>query len=90
MREFLERKENKMGKIANVQEVPVSKLVPYERNAKIHGTDQVEKLKSSIEEFGFLSPCLIDSDYNLIAGHGRLMAAKELNMETVPCVLLRD
>ena len=77
-----------MGKIANVQEVPVNKLVPYERNAKIHGTEQVEKLKASIEEFGFLTPCLIDSDYNLIAGHGRLMAAKELNMDSVPCVFI--
>lgn len=77
-----------MGKIAKVQEVPVSRLKPYEKNAKIHGTNQIEKLKASIEEFGFLTPCLIDEEYNLIAGHGRVMAAKDLGMESVPCVFV--
>lgn len=77
-----------MGKIAKVQEVTLSKLKPYENNAKIHGAGQIEKLKASIEEFGFLTPCLIDEEYNLIAGHGRVMAAKELGMETVPCVFV--
>ena len=77
-----------MGKIANVQEVTLSKLRPYEKNAKIHGSGQIEKLKASIEEFGFLTPCLIDEDYNIIAGHGRVMAAQELGMESVPCVFI--
>ena len=77
-----------MGKIAEVQEVTLTSLVPYERNAKIHGADQIEKLKASIQEFGFLTPCLIDRDYNIIAGHGRVMAARELGMETVPCVFI--
>ena len=77
-----------MAKIANLQEVAVDKLVPYERNAKIHGAEQIEKLKASIQEFGFLTPCLIDKDFNLIAGHGRVMAAKELGMKTVPCVFV--
>lgn len=77
-----------MGKIANVQEVTLEKLVPYANNAKIHGPEQIEKLKASIEEFGFLSPCLIDSDFNIIAGHGRVMAAKELGIMTVPCVFV--
>ena len=77
-----------MGKIAEVQEVTLTSLVPYERNAKIHGADQIEKLKASIQEFGFLTPCLIDRNYNIIAGHGRVMAARELGMETVPCVFI--
>lgn len=77
-----------MAKIAEVREVSLSSLVPYERNAKIHGPEQVEKLKASIQEFGFLSPCLIDRDYNIIAGHGRVMAARELGMEKVPCVFV--
>ena len=77
-----------MAKIADVQEVSLEKLRPYERNAKKHGAGQIEKLKSSIMEFGFLTPCMIDSDYNLIAGHGRVMAAKELGIETVPCVFI--
>ena len=77
-----------MAKITDVQEVSLEKLRPYERNAKKHGAGQVEELKASIMEFGFLTPCLIDSDYNLIAGHGRVMAAKELGIETVPCVFI--
>ena len=66
----------------------MSLLKPYEQNAKIHGKEQIEKIKASIEEFGFLTPCLIDKDYNLIAGHGRVMAASEAGMETVPCVFI--
>ena len=77
-----------MAKIGKVQEVAVNDLVPYERNAKIHGTGQIEKLKASIKEFGFLTPCLIDKEMNIIAGHGRVMAAKEIGMETVPCVFI--
>ena len=77
-----------MAKIVKVQEVAVSLLKPYEQNAKIHGKEQIEKIKASIEEFGFLTPCLIDKDYNLIAGHGRVMAASEAGMETVPCVFI--
>lgn len=77
-----------MAKIADVQEVSLEKLRPYERNAKKHGPGQVEKLKASIMEFGFLTPCLIDNEYNLIAGHGRVMAAKDLGIETVPCVFI--
>ena len=77
-----------MAKIAEVQEVAVSLLKPYENNAKIHGADQIRKLKASIKEFGFLTPCLIDRNYNLIAGHGRVMAASEMGMATVPCVFI--
>lgn len=77
-----------MAKIAEVQEVAVNELKPYEQNAKIHGPEQIEKLKASIEEFGFLTPCLIDREKNLIAGHGRVMAATDLGMETVPCVFI--
>lgn len=77
-----------MAKIVKVQEVAVSLLKPYEQNAKIHGKEQIEKIKASIHEFGFLAPCLIDKDYNLIAGHGRVMAASEAGMEAVPCVFI--
>lgn len=77
-----------MGKIEKIENVEVRKLVPYAKNAKIHGKKQLEKLKKSIEEFGFLTPCLIDKDFNIIAGHGRVMAAKELNIKKVPCVFV--
>lgn len=75
-----------MGKIGKIDEVEIEKLVLYLNNAKIHGPSQLEKIKKSIQEFGFLTPCLIDKNFNLIAGHGRVMAAKELNILKVPCV----
>lgn len=77
-----------MAKIAEVQEVSRTKLKPYERNAKIHSAEQVTKIANSIREFGFLSPCLIDRDFNIIAGHGRVLAAEELGLDTVPCVFI--
>ena len=77
-----------MAKTTEMVEVALSKLKPYERNAKKHPQEQVEKIKNSIIEFGFLSPCLIDKDKNIIAGHGRVMAAQDLGMETVPCVFI--
>lgn len=77
-----------MAKTTKMVEVPVSALKPYANNAKKHGRDQLKKLKASIQEFGFLTPCIIDSEYNLIAGHGRVMAAAELGMKAVPCVYI--
>ena len=77
-----------MAKSVNLQEVAIDLLRPYERNAKKHPQDQVDKIIASIQEFGFVTPCIIDSDYNLIAGHGRVQAAKEMGLETVPCVFV--
>ena len=77
-----------MAKTTKMVEVPVSALKPYANNAKKHGRDQLKKLKASIQEFGFLTPCVIDSEYNLIAGHGRVMAAQEMGIEAVPCVFV--
>lgn len=77
-----------MAKIDKIQEVAVSKLVPYERNAKQHPAEQVELIARSIKEYGFLNPCLIDKDYRIIAGHGRVEAAKKLGLENVPCVFV--
>lgn len=77
-----------MAKTTEMVEVTTSKLKPYERNAKKHPPEQIEKLKKSINEFGFLSPCPIDNDFNIIAGHGRVEAAQQLGMDTVPCVFI--
>ena len=77
-----------MAKIAKVQEVDVDLLKPYGNNAKVHGDEQVEKLCRSIREFGFISPCMIDSEHNVIAGHGRILAAKKLGMKKVPCLFV--
>lgn len=77
-----------MGKAAELREVRIDELKPYERNAKIHGRDQIEKLARSIREKGFISPCLVDRDLNVIAGHGRIQAAKEAGLDRVPCVFV--
>ena len=77
-----------MAKIDGVQEVSLEVLKPYENNAKIHNAEQVDRIAKSIEEFGFISPCLIDKDFNIIAGHGRVKAAQQLGLSTVPCVFI--
>ena len=66
--------------------VPVGKLVPYVNNARTHSPEQVMKLRSSLREFGFVNPVIIDRDFNVIAGHGRLLAAKEEGIAEIPCV----
>jgi len=68
--------------------VKVSELIPYVNNARTHSQEQVNKLRSSLREFGFVNPVIIDADKNVIAGHGRLMAAKEEGITEVPCVLV--
>ena len=70
------------------EKVPIDKLVPYARNARTHSKEQILQLRSSIREFGFLNPCLIDRDYNVIAGHGRILAAKEEGLTELPCVFV--
>ena len=77
-----------MGRATGTSEVNISELVPYERNAKQHSPEQVRKIADSIREFGFLSPILIDGAGNIIAGHGRVEAAKLLGMESVPAVYI--
>ena len=71
-----------------MQLVPLSKLVHYINNARTHSPEQVTKLRSSLREFGFVNPVIIDRDYGIIAGHGRVMAAKEEGIEEVPCVFV--
>ncbi len=67
---------------------PVDRLQPYERNARTHSEAQVSKIAASIAEFGFTNPVLVDSSDGIIAGHGRLMAAKHLGLAEVPVVVL--
>lgn len=78
-----------MGKTTNeLQLVPIGKLVPYQNNARTHSPVQIKKLRSSLREFGFINPILIDRDFGVIAGHGRLAAAKEEGIQEVPCVFV--
>lgn len=67
---------------------PLSRLKPYERNARTHSAEQVAQIAASIVEFGFTNPILVDSSDGIIAGHGRLQAALELGLSTVPVVVL--
>lgn len=66
--------------------IDIDKLIPNKRNARIHSASQIEKIQASLREFGFVNPVLIDSDYGIIAGHGRVEAAKREGIEKVPCV----
>ena len=66
--------------------VPVDKLVPYVNNARTHSPEQVNKIRASMREFGFINPVIIDRDYSIIAGHGRIIAAKEEGLTEIPCV----
>lgn len=71
----------------NIQKFPIEQLTPYQRNAKTHPKEQVDKIAKQISEVGFLVPIVVDKDHVVIAGHGRLLAAKSLNMQEVPVVV---
>src|SRR6266478_5590556 len=72
----------------NFENRPTHSLRPYARNARTHSPKQIKQIARSIERFGFNNPLLIDDGDQILAGHGRLLAAKQLNMKTVPCVRL--
>src|SRR5687768_4803386 len=71
-----------------VEHWPIDQLVPYERNPRTHSPGQITKIGASIIEFGWTNPILVDSEAGIIAGHGRLLAARELGMTTVPVIAL--
>jgi ParB family chromosome partitioning protein len=73
-----------------IENIKTESLVPYARNAKLHDENQVSKIASSIREFGFNNPVLVDGEKppGIIAGHGRVLAAKKLGLAEVPCIRL--
>jgi len=73
---------------AAIKQIPRQKLKPYKDNPRTHSPAQVDRLVRSLQEFGFVNPVLCDDSYNVIAGHGRLMAAEILGIETVPTISL--
>lgn len=77
-----------MNRVSEMNLVDIDKLIPYVNNARTHSKEQINKLRASIREFGFINPVIIDRDYNVIAGHGRIMAAKAENITEVPCVFV--
>lgn len=75
-----------MASSTSIKKVKTSDLIPYANNSRLHSDDQVLQIASSIKEFGFLNPIIIDGDNGIIAGHGRVMAAKKLGIDELPCV----
>jgi DNA modification methylase len=68
--------------------LPIEALIPYARNSRTHSDAQVAQIAGSIREFGWTNPVLVDGDGNVIAGHGRILAARQLGMPAVPCIRL--
>lgn len=68
----------------------INDLIPYVNNTRTHSEEQVKQIASSIKEFGFTNPILIDEQSGIIAGHGRVMAAKKLNINEVPTIILNN
>ena len=75
-----------MKTTTEMQLIPLDKLIPYANNARTHSPTQINKLRSSLREFGFINPVIIDRDFGIIAGHGRVHAAREEGIKEVPCV----
>lgn len=75
-----------MKTTTEMQLVKTDRLIPYVNNARTHSAEQINKLRSSLREFGFVNPVIIDREFNVIAGHGRIAAAKAEGISEVPCV----
>ena len=75
-----------MKSTERLEKVDIDKLVPYARNARTHSKEQILQLRASLREFGFVNPVIVDKDLTIIAGHGRVLAAKEEGITEVPCV----
>ena len=71
-----------------VKYLPIDDLIPYARNSRTHSAEQVAQIAASIKEFGFTNPILLDGEKGIIAGHGRVLGARELGMTTVPTIEL--
>lgn len=80
-------KGGKMEKQVKFEMRKVSDLIPYAMNARTHSDEQITRVASSIKEFGFLNPVIISDDNGILAGHCRVLAAKKLGLEQVPCIL---
>jgi hypothetical protein len=75
-----------LSKFPTYKTFPISGLIPYARNSRTHSEDQITKIAASIKEFGFLNPVIVDGENGIVAGHGRVLAAKKLGMDEVPVV----
>jgi DNA modification methylase len=73
-----------------IEQVAVTALIPYAKNSRTHDDAQIAQIAASIKEFGWTNPILVDGERGIIAGHGRLMAARKLGMAEVPVIELKD
>ena len=71
-----------------IEMLAVEHLIPYANNSRTHSDAQIAQIAASIKEFGFTNPVLIDGEGGIIAGHGRVLAARKLKLDTVPCIML--
>jgi len=74
--------------LSKIELIKIDQLIPYARNSRTHSDAQVAQVAASIKEFGFTNPVLIDADDGIIAGHGRVLAARKLKLDDVPCIRL--
>ena len=73
-----------------IEYVDINSIKPYKNNAKLHPAEQIEQIKKSIQEFGFNDPIAIDKNNEIIEGHGRYIACKELDIKEVPIIRLNE
>ena len=73
-------------KVDAIKEIEIDRLIPYSNNARTHSDEQVAQIAASIKEFGFTNPVLVDGDNGIIAGHGRVQAARKLQLKSVPTI----
>lgn len=71
-----------------IEQISIEELLPYAKNSRTHSDEQTAQIAASIKEFGFTNPVLIDNENQIIAGHGRILAARKLKMKEVPCIRL--
>src|SRR5262245_36269287 len=73
----------------SVERWPIKRLIPYARNARTHSPEQVDQIATSIREFGWTTPVLVDENATIIAGHGRVLGARKLGIRDVPVMIAR-
>ena len=73
----------------NVEKINIDLLVPYARNSRTHSDAQVAQIAASMKEWGWTSPVLVDESNRIIAGHGRVLAARQLGIDKIPCVIAK-
>ena len=77
-----------LDSVKSIQQVPTESLTPYVNNPRTHSAAQLDRLVQSLKEFGFTNPLLVSDDMQIVAGHGRLIAAQAIGLETVPVIKL--